>query len=40
MTIGWYVDDLKILHSNTVAVTRMVTWMDKKYPGVTATRGK
>ena len=40
MTIVWYVDDLKFSHVDPIEGTKIVTWLDTKYPGVTATRGK
>ena len=40
MTICWHVDDLKISHVNPKAVDKIINWLDKLYPGVTATRGK
>ena len=39
MTIWWHVDDLKISHVNTKAVDKIVNWLDKLYPGLTATQG-
>ena len=38
MTICWHVDDLKISHVNPKAVDKIINWLDKLYPGVTATR--
>ena len=40
MTICWHVDDLKISHVNPKAVDKIINWLDKLYPGVTAIRGK
>ena len=40
MTVVWHVDDLKISHVDARAVNKMVAWLDARYPGVTATRGK
>ena len=37
MKISWYVDDLKISHVNLKAVGKIVNWLDRLYPGVTAT---
>ena len=33
-------DDLKISHVIPKVVTRVIKWLDCKYPGVTSTRGK
>ena len=40
MTICWNVDDMKISHVDPKAVEKVVSWLDKLYPGITATRGK
>ena len=31
---------MKIIHVNTKAVDKVVNWLDKIYPGITATQGK
>ena len=40
MTIVWHVDELNISYVGPIEVTKVVTWLDTKYPGVTATRGE
>ena len=40
LTVVWHVDDLKISHVILKVVTRVIKWLDCKYPGVTSTRGK
>ena len=40
MAIYWHADSLKISHVSPKAVDKVVKWIDKLYPGVTAARGK
>ena len=37
MTICWHVNDLKISHVYVKGVDKVFNWLEKLYPGVTAT---